>query len=67
MSNGFEDGGVFVPLATAQDFFHKSGESSVITIKLIRRNEAAAFKQAIRRYYPDLIALQDQEFDRSYT
>lgn len=67
MSNGFEDGGVFMPLATAQDFFHKNGESSVITIKLTHRDQAAGFKQAIHRHYPDLIALQDQEFDRSYT
>lgn len=67
MRNGFEDGGVFMPLATAQDFFHKSGESSVITIKLTRRDDAAAFKRAVRQHYPDLIALEDQEFDHSYT
>jgi putative ABC transport system permease protein len=67
MHNGFEDGGVFMPLATAQDFFHKSGDSSVITIKLKNRSEAAAFKRAITQHYPNLIALEDQEFDRSYT
>ena len=33
-ANGFEDGGVFMPLASAQSFFHKDGTSSVITIKL---------------------------------
>ena len=34
--NGFEDGGVFMPLEAAQKFFHKEG-SSVITIKLRTR------------------------------
>jgi len=28
-ANGFEDGGVFMPLNSAQSFFHKEGSSSV--------------------------------------
>jgi putative ABC transport system permease protein len=67
MSNGFEDGGVFMPLATAQAFFHRKGQSSVITIDLKNRSEAAAFKRRVARHYPDLIALKDKEFDRTYT
>ena len=43
-ANGFEDGGVFMPLASAQTFFHKEGTSSVITIKLRNKDDAAAFK-----------------------
>jgi putative ABC transport system permease protein len=67
MHNGFEDGGVFMPLATAQRFFHKAGDSSVITIKLKHRDDAAAFRREVSEHYPDLIALEDQEFDQSYS
>lgn len=64
--NGFEDGGVFMPLATAQKFFHKDG-SSVITIKLRNKDDAAGFKTAVHQQYPNLIALEDAEFSRSYS
>ena len=65
-TNGFEDGGIFMPLAAAQGFFHKNG-SSVITIRLRNRGDAADFKSAIRREFPSLIALEDAEFSRSYS
>jgi putative ABC transport system permease protein len=64
--NGFEDGGVFMPLADARAFFHKEG-SSVITVKLRSRDQAAAFKKEVKRSYPNLIALEDAEFSRSYS
>jgi putative ABC transport system permease protein len=64
--NGFEDGGVFMPLEAAQKFFHKEG-SSVITIKLRNKEEAAAFKAQVHREHPHLIALEDAEFSRSYS
>jgi len=64
--NGFEDGGVFIPLEAAQRFFHKEG-SSVITIKLRNKEDAAAFKAQVHRQYPNLIALEDAEFSRSYS
>jgi putative ABC transport system permease protein len=67
LKNGFEDGGVFMPLKMAQDFFHKPGQSSVITVKLRNRSDQAAFKNLVREQYPNLIALQDSEFDRSYS
>ena len=66
-ANGFEDGGVFMPLAAAQDFFHKPGASSVITIKLTDKKLADEFKQRVKAKYPDLIALEDEEFNRSYS
>jgi putative ABC transport system permease protein len=66
-ANGFEDGGVFMPLESAQRFFHKDGVSSVITIKLRNREDADAFKSRVRAEYPDLIALEDAEFNRSYS
>ncbi len=43
-ANGFEDGGVFMPLEAAQDFFHKQDSSSVITIKLRNKSDVPAFK-----------------------
>jgi putative ABC transport system permease protein len=65
--NGFEDGGVFMPLKSAQDFFHKNGTSSVLLVKLKNRNDQTAFKADIKQQYPSLIALEDEEFNRSYS
>jgi putative ABC transport system permease protein len=65
-ANGFEDGGVFMPLAASQDFFHKEG-SSVITIKLQSKDEIPAFKKQVQSTFPSLIALEDAEFSRSYS
>lgn len=64
--NGFEDGGVFMPLEAAQKFFHKDG-SSVITVKLRQKEDTAAFKSQVHREFPNLIALEDSEFSRSYS
>ncbi|MGB6721518.1 MAG: ABC transporter permease [Terracidiphilus sp.] len=66
-ANGFEDGGLFMPLQAAQDFFHKPGTSSVITIKLRDKNDVPAFKAMIRVRYPNLFALEDSEFSRTYS
>jgi putative ABC transport system permease protein len=66
-ANGFEDGGVFMPLAAAQDFFHKQGVSSVATVKLKNKENKAAFKRAVEDQYPNLVALENQEFSRSYS
>jgi len=66
-ANGFEDGGVFMPLETAQSFFHKQGNSSVITVKLRNKDEVEAFKNEMQKTYPNLIALEDAEFSRSYS
>ena len=66
-ANGFEDGGVFMPLDSAQSFFHKEGTSSVITVKLRNKDNAASFKDLVRAKYPNLIALENAEFTRSYS
>jgi putative ABC transport system permease protein len=66
-ANGFEDGGVFMPLSSAQSFFHKEGSSSVITIKLRNKDDAVAFKSLIKVKYANLIGLEDAEFNRSYS
>ena len=65
--NGFEDGGVFMPLADAQDFFHKEGTSSVITVKLRSKDDEAAFVGDFDRGHTNLVALKNQDFDRSYS
>lgn len=65
-SNGFEDGGVFMPLTEAQSFFHKDG-SSVITIQLHNRDDFPAFKAQVHKQFPNLIALEDTEFSRTYS
>jgi putative ABC transport system permease protein len=66
-ANGFEDGGVFMPLSAAQSFFHKEGNSSVITIKLRNKDDAALFKKMVVKKFTNLIALEDAEFTRSYS
>jgi putative ABC transport system permease protein len=66
-ANGFEDGGVFMPLDAAQAFFHKEGTSSVVTVKLRGKDDVAAFKSLVQANYPSLIALEDAEFTRSYS
>jgi putative ABC transport system permease protein len=66
-TNGFEDGGVFMPLAVAQGFFHKEGTSSVITVKLRGKDDAALFKSKIKASFANLIGLEDAEFTRSYS
>jgi putative ABC transport system permease protein len=66
-ANGFEDGGVFMPLSSAQSFFHKEGSSSVITIKLHSKEDVPKLKASVRRSFPNLVALEDEEFTRSYS
>jgi putative ABC transport system permease protein len=66
-SNGFEDGGVFMPLKAAQNYFHKEQMSSAITIKLKSRDDATEFKRRVARQFPELIALEGEEFSRSYS
>lgn len=66
-ANGFEDGGVFLPLDSAQSFFHKQGTSSVITVKLRSKDQVSQFKETVKSEYTSLIALENAEFDRSYS
>ncbi|MFZ1085126.1 MAG: ABC transporter permease [Terracidiphilus sp.] len=66
-ANGFEDGGVFMPLSVAQKFFHKEGTSSVITIKLRNKDDAALFNKMVNRNFANLIGLEDAEFTHSYS
>jgi putative ABC transport system permease protein len=64
--NGFEDGGVFLPLAAAQEFFHRGTASSVVAIKLRDQSQGAAFKQAVESALPGVVALENREFSSGY-
>ncbi len=65
--NGFEDGGVFLPLKSAQAFFHREDLCSIIAVKLRDRDAASAFKTAVENLHPGLTALENREFNQSYT
>lgn len=64
--NGFEDGGVFLPLHVAQEFFHRGTASSVLTVRLREDRAGAGFKRGIEAEQPGLIALENREFNSSY-
>lgn len=64
--NGFEDGGVFLPLKAAQAFFHRGDAASVVTIKLRDQSAGLAFKRALEAAQPGVIALENREFNASY-
>lgn len=64
--NGFEDGGVFLPLAAAQAFFHRGDAASVVTVKLREERLGAEFKKALEAAQPGVIALENREFNASY-
>lgn len=65
--NGFEDGGVFLPLKDAQAFFSREGVASVVAIKLRDQARGADFKRAVESANPGLMALENREFNQSYT
>jgi putative ABC transport system permease protein len=65
--NGFEDGGVFMPLKLAQTFFNRQNQCSLIAIKLKDRSEGNAFRADIQRLFPELIGLENEEFSQSYS
>ena len=66
-TNGFEDGGVFLPLELAQDYFHREGISSVVAIKLQDKSLGESFSADVQSMFPDLIALENEEFQQSYS
>lgn len=65
--NGFEDGGVFLPLKDAQAFFSREGVASVVAIKLKDQARGTEFKRAVEAANPGLMALENREFNQSYT
>lgn len=64
--NGFEDGGVFMPLPVAQAFFHRGGAASVVTVQLRDEQQGAEFKRGLEALESGVIALENREFNSSY-
>lgn len=64
--NGFEDGGVFMPLPEAQDFFHREDASSIVAVKLRDPAQGKQFKSALEASEPGVMALENREFSQSY-
>lgn len=67
MENGFENGGVFMPLAACQKAFHKEGFSSVVTVALAGGHGSSEVKAWIGEKHPEMTALENEEFSRSYS
>jgi putative ABC transport system permease protein len=67
MENGFENGGVFMPLPACQRAFHKEGLSSVISVALAQGHESSEVKTWVNREHPHMTALENEEFSRSYS
>lgn len=64
--NGFEDGGVFMPLGEAQAFFHREDTASIVAVKLRDRAAGKDFKAALEAAEPGVMALENREFSQSY-
>ena len=67
MENGFENGGVFMPLTACQTAFHKESVCSVITVALAEGAKSSEVKQWINTHHERLTALENEEFSRSYS
>lgn len=67
MENGFENGGVFMPLAACQQAFHKEGVCSVVTVALADGHSSGEVKAWMTGNHPKLEALENEEFSRSYS
>lgn len=67
LENGFENGGVFMPLLACQKAFHKEGVCSVVTVALAAGHESSEVKALMANTHERLIALENEEFSRSYS
>ncbi len=67
MENGFENGGVFMPLLACQKAFHKEGVCSVVTVALAAGHESSEVKAWMGKNHDRLSALENEEFSRSYS
>lgn len=67
LENGFENGGVFMPLLTCQKAFHKEGVCSVVTVALAAGHESSEVKSWMAKHHEKLTALENEEFSRSYS
>lgn len=67
LENGFENGGVFMPLAAAQRAFHKEGVASVVTVALAPGHAPNEVKDWVAANHPGLSAMENDEFSRTYS
>lgn len=67
MENGFENGGVFMPLGTCQRAFHKDGVCSVVSVALAEGHQVSEVKEWISTHKERLTAMDNDEFSRSYS
>ncbi len=67
MENGFENGGVFMPLSTSQRAFHKEGVCSVVTVALAEGHGTGEVKEWMATNNPRMSALENEEFSRGYS
>ncbi len=67
LENGFENGGVFMPLLTCQKAFHKEGVCSVVTVALADGHDSSEVKAWMAKNHEKLTALENEEFSRSYS
>lgn len=56
-----------MPLPLAQDYFHKEGYCSIIAVKLNDPSMTDLLKSKVKELYPDLMALENEEFSQSYS
>ena len=67
LENGFENGGVFMPLACCQKAFHKEGVCSVLTIALQAGHSSSEVKAWMSANHDKLTALENKEFNQTYS
>jgi len=66
MENGFENGGVFMPLPACQKAFHKDGLCSVITVAIADGHRMSEVRDWIGSNRERFSAMDNDEFSRSY-
>lgn len=66
MANGFENGGVFMPLAACQKAFRKDGLCSVITVAVADGHRLSEVREWISNNRERFSAMDNDEFNRSY-
>jgi len=65
--NGFEDGGVFFPLKLAQEYFHREGFASIVSVNLKDLDQGDVFTREVEKRFPGLVVLASEEFNSSYS
>lgn len=65
--NGFEDGGIFMPLTLAQEYFHREGLASIISVNLKDADAGDDFVRAVEAAFPELTVLANEAFGDNYS